>query len=136
MADCVFCGGERTIKSPIERLVVGGHAVMVFEPLGPVVPGHLLVVPNMHVEHAAENPRVSAVTMHAASLVSRRYESANILTSIGAPATQTVKHLHLHVVPRSEDDGVWLPWTPVREVLRKVGNHLGVTDYPRNKGSW
>lgn len=37
--------------------------------------------------------------------------AANIITSRGSAATQTVYHLHLHVVPRREGDGLGLPWT-------------------------
>jgi histidine triad (HIT) family protein len=37
--------------------------------------------------------------------------SCNIITSTGSSATQTVFHLHLHVVPRSTGDGLTLPWT-------------------------
>ena len=37
--------------------------------------------------------------------------SANLITSIGAAATQTVFHLHVHVVPRHEGDGLLLPWS-------------------------
>ena len=37
--------------------------------------------------------------------------SCNLITSVGAAATQTVKHLHIHIVPRHEGDGLHLPWT-------------------------
>jgi diadenosine tetraphosphate (Ap4A) HIT family hydrolase len=36
---------------------------------------------------------------------------ANIITSIGPAASQTVMHTHLHIVPRTEGDGLHLPWT-------------------------
>ncbi|OHT47970.1 hypothetical protein BKG71_25700 [Mycobacteroides chelonae] len=36
---------------------------------------------------------------------------ANVITSIGPDATQTVFHTHIHVVPRRENDGLHLPWT-------------------------
>jgi len=35
---------------------------------------------------------------------------ANIITSIGSAATQTVMHAHIHIVPRAEGDGLKLPW--------------------------
>lgn len=35
----------------------------------------------------------------------------NLITSSGRWATQTVKHLHIHYVPRRKDDGLTLPWT-------------------------
>jgi histidine triad (HIT) family protein len=88
-----------------------GGVCAVFEPVNPVTPGHMLVVPVEHVEHAATDPHVSARAMEIAATVAQRYRSANIITSIGRPATQTVKHLHLHVVPRRDGDGLHLPWT-------------------------
>ena len=80
------------------------------KPLEPVVPGHLLVVPAQHVEDATENPLVTGIAAGVAARVAMRYPSANILTSIGEPATQSVFHLHWHVVPRRDGDGLLLPW--------------------------
>lgn len=88
-----------------------GGVYGVFEPLNPVTPGHLLVVPETHVEHAAADPTVAAGCMEVAATIAARHGSANVITSIGAPATQTVRHLHLHVVPRAAGDGLHLPWT-------------------------
>lgn len=114
MTACVFCDRAR-ISSPVEMCVaaVGGaiYDVMVFEPLDPVVPGHLLVVPVMHVDDATVNPQVSAAAMKVASKVASRYDAANIITSIGRAATQSVFHLHVHVVPRASGDGLPLPWS-------------------------
>jgi histidine triad (HIT) family protein len=36
----------------------------------------------------------------------------NLSTSKGEAATQSVFHLHVHVVPRQEGDRLPLPWTP------------------------
>lgn len=38
--------------------------------------------------------------------------AANLITSKGDAATQSVLHLHVHVVPRQADDDLPLPWTP------------------------
>jgi hypothetical protein len=38
-------------------------------------------------------------------------ESFNLITSVGAAATQTVRHLHIHLIPRREGDALALPWT-------------------------
>jgi hypothetical protein len=40
-----------------------------------------------------------------------RYWVCNLITSVGADATQSVRHLHIHVVPRREGDGLMLPWS-------------------------
>lgn len=125
-ADCPFCpklGGKvqgatrrpvwdrvRSSVSVWGAQVVGG-VYAVFEPLNPVTPGHLLVVPAEHVEHAKAAPNVAAGAMEVAATIAKRYRSANIITSIGVPATQSVRHLHLHVVPRHKNDGLLLPWS-------------------------
>lgn len=83
--------------------------VVAFVPLNPVTPGHLLVVPKAHVSDALDNPAITGEVMKvAANLASR---PCNLITSAGAEATQTVFHLHVHIVPRTADDGLTLPWT-------------------------
>ena len=41
-----------------------------------------------------------------------RPDGLNVIQSNGAAATQTVMHLHIHVVPRWEDDEVGRIWPP------------------------
>lgn len=80
-------------------------------PLNPVVDGHLLVIPRVHVADFTTAHYVSAVTMHrAAELAADIDQPMNLITSKGREATQSVFHLHLHLVPRSENDGLALPW--------------------------
>lgn len=81
-------------------------------PLNPVVEGHTLVIPKTHVTDFAEDPTVSAATMRrAADLAARLLSgSMNLITSRGREATQSVFHLHLHLVPREANDGLALPW--------------------------
>ena len=105
---CVFCGiiaaGDYDDES-------GG--IVSFAPLNPVRPGHRLIVPVAHVIDALEDPQVTARTMAYAAEVAnaRGLRPCNIMTSVGAEATQSVFHLHIHIVPRSAGDGLMLPWT-------------------------
>jgi histidine triad (HIT) family protein len=108
---CVFCG--RVAAGEVE---MAWPDAVAFTPLRPVTPGHLLVVPRRHVADAAEDPAVTAATMRAAAEViqSRRAASGldfSLITSVGPDATQTVWHLHVHVVPRRSGDGLSLPWS-------------------------
>jgi histidine triad (HIT) family protein len=84
-------------------------------PLSPVVDGHTLIIPRRHVVDFTDVPMTSASMMlRAAEFASDRgWEHANMLTSKGRAATQSVFHLHLHVVPRAEDDQLMLPWGTV-----------------------
>lgn len=111
MSDCVFC---RIVGLDPHGQILRRHgSTAVFEPLNPVTPGHLLVVPASHVADARTAPVVTGMAMVAASEEARLAGECNIITSCGPLATQTVFHLHIHVVPRRENDGLTLPWTEV-----------------------
>ena len=113
MADpssCVFCAilaGE----APATIVRSWPNAIAI-RPHSPVTEGHTLVIPATHVRDVAEDPEVSALTMAAAAEYAAGVGPCNVITSAGREATQTVFHLHVHVVPRRAEDGLSLPWTP------------------------
>lgn len=85
--------------------------VIAIVPRGPVVPGHVLVIPKTHVSDFAENARITGDTMfRAAELAWDLDQPMNLITSKGREATQSVFHLHAHLVPRAANDGLALPW--------------------------
>lgn len=88
-----------------------------FPPLGPHVPGHMLFIPRRHLRDATVEPAMTGTVFAAASAyLGRTLKSAgNILTSVGADATQTVEHLHVHVIPRGPNDGLATDWPWMRE---------------------
>lgn len=88
--------------------------VIVFEPLNPIVDGkkHLLVVPCEHSDNFKTNPQISADVMYVAStLANALFEDCNLIVNSGKNASQTVFHTHVHLIERSEGDGIVLPWT-------------------------
>ncbi|WP_335939941.1 HIT family protein [Streptomyces sp. PTD5-9] len=108
---CVFCSIAAGI-APATVVRDWGDVLAIRPRSGGVNEGHLLVIPRTHVEDAGTDKRVSGRVMECASELMAEEPSANIVTSKGAPATQTVYHLHIHVVPRVVGDGLPLPWTP------------------------
>lgn len=110
---CVFCEIIAG-RSPVEWVLNPEYYwpdTVAFVPLNPVVEGHTLVVPRTHVADFASNPEVSAMTMkRAAELMQWTPRPMNVITSRGPEATQSIFHLHLHLVPRAENDGLALPW--------------------------
>lgn len=106
---CVFC--DIITGTGPATIVAEWPDAIAFVPLGPVVAGHTLVVPREHVANAIEKPSVTAATMARAAEYAARHDALNLITSVGAAATQTVYHLHVHVVPRVEGDHLALPWT-------------------------
>jgi len=110
MADCVFCSivGEKRKAGEVGR----DFDVIDFEPLNPVVPGHRLFVPTVHVGDAADRPYITGIAARAAAQYAKEQGTpGNLITSIGEEATQSVFHLHWHWVPRQTEDGLHLPWT-------------------------
>lgn len=94
--------------------IMKGHddIVAVIEPLNPVTPGHRLAIPSLHVQDAGEEPALTAEVMYrAAQYAASLGCDYNLITSAGPDATQTVYHLHIHIVPRHAGDGLHLPWT-------------------------
>lgn len=108
MSDCPFCkrihAGEYDYRDTYN---------VAFRPLNPVTPGHFLVVPLTHVANALEAPHYAGRAVRFAARLGAEMglDAFNLITSSGEAATQTVFHLHVHVVPRREGDGLALPWT-------------------------
>lgn len=105
---CPFC--DYAGPSPILAKLPGGAYVI--EPLEPCTPGHRLVVSYRHLTDFADDIDETARVMRFAALYAQtRLQACNLITSRGAAATQTVGHLHVHLVPRTAGDGLLLPWS-------------------------
>lgn len=109
LSRCVFC---QIVRGEAPATVVKQWSDMIaFVPLNPVTPGHLLVVARQHVEDALEVPWITGNAFMRAAQLSQKVGSCNFITSVGSAATQSIHHLHVHVVPRTHGDGLALPWT-------------------------
>jgi histidine triad (HIT) family protein len=109
--DCVFCDILRHDIN--EQIELAFDDSVVITPINPVVPGHKLLIPDTHVCDIADNPSVTANVMGDVSFYMRHMEwgDCNVITSRGASATQTIFHMHIHLIPRAEGDGLLLPWS-------------------------
>lgn len=107
---CPFC--EIVAGRAPATILFEWRDTLAIRPLQPVVDGHTLVIPKIHVTDFSEEPVVTATTMHRAAHLASVHPSVpmNVITSRGRAATQSVFHLHLHLVPRAEGDGLALPW--------------------------
>uniref|UniRef100_UPI003F499919 HIT family protein n=1 Tax=Streptomyces sp. CA-141956 TaxID=3240051 RepID=UPI003F499919 len=115
---CPFC--EINTGRALARFVHKWSDAFAIVPLNPVVDGHTLVIPKTHVVDFADDPDVTGATARRAAQLCRDLDlvHANLVTSKGTEATQSVFHLHLHLVPRAENDGLALPWYSGRRTVR------------------
>ncbi|MEV1007392.1 HIT domain-containing protein [Streptomyces sp. NPDC049881] len=107
--DCVFCAiaaGE----APAHRVYEDGVAVA-FLDTRPLFPGHTLVVPRRHVETLTDlaegdvGPYFSRVRRLALA-VERGMGADGSFVAENNRVSQSVPHLHVHVVPRRRKDGL------------------------------
>lgn len=117
--DCVFCQIMAGAEPPtIVRRWELGLAIV---PINPVVAGHTLVIPSIHVRDVGQDPEVTALSAgYVAELVADLGSPCNVITSVGREATQSVFHLHWHVIPRADNDGLALPWYSGRRRRTRV----------------
>lgn len=108
---CAFCNIVLGTASAI--IVREWPDALAIVPLNPVTDGHLLIIPKAHVTDACEDPVVTGAVMQRAVELPDR--PCNLITSVGRAATQSVFHLHIHVVPRQFGDGLALPWSGQKE---------------------
>jgi len=132
MDDCVFC---RIVAKQIPATVVHeDEHTLAFMDIGQVNPGHVLVAVKMHAENifALDDTQAAAV-FRAAARVSRAIRDAfgphglSVYQANGKAAGQTVLHLHVHLVPRHEGDGMELTWpvkNPPREKLAEYAEKI------------
>ncbi|HEY1319680.1 MAG TPA: HIT family protein [Streptosporangiaceae bacterium] len=109
MSDCVFC---KIIAGELPAdIVLADSEVVAFLDARPVFKGHVLVAPRAHVVTLPDLPAVRV-----GPLFERvRQVSAAVPEALGAQGTfvalnnvvsQSVPHLHVHVVPRTKGDGL------------------------------
>jgi histidine triad (HIT) family protein len=119
---CPFCAIVRG-DEPARVVWSDPHAIA-FLPLRPAATGHTLVAPREHFDDiwalgaAGGLPtiRLTRAVLHVANGVRQalRPEGLNIINSAGAAASQTVLHLHVHLVPRWTGDRIGNIWPPDR----------------------
>lgn len=114
MNDCLFC--KITRQEIPSALIYQDETVFAFLDIKPVAPGHLLIVPKQHSEgfHDAD-PAVLAKllpmiqTLAAKLVTATNAEGYNLIQNNKPAAGQVIPHLHYHLIPRFEGDGLE-PW--------------------------
>ena len=106
---CLFC---RIVAGDVDAVVVfESDQVFGFLDHAPVFPGHVLLVPKVHYATLPDLPAVLLTPLfEAAQRVARAVEVAveadGTWVSVNNVVSQSVPHLHVHVVPRHRKDGL------------------------------
>jgi len=107
--DCVFC---RIVAGEVPAHVVAGDEdTLAFLDARPVFPGHVLLVPRAHYETLTDLPPALVAPLFAAAqrltgAVQSAMEADGTFVAMNNTVSQSVPHLHVHVVPRRRKDGL------------------------------
>jgi len=109
VATCVFCeiiAGEVPAHTVLET-----DDLLAFLDTRPVFKGHVLLVPREHVETLPDLPGEArdgflAAAQQLATAVKEGLGAQGSFVAINNTVSQSVPHLHLHVVPRTKGDGL------------------------------
>ena len=108
---CIFC--EIVDRKSPASIVLDDERTLAFIDLRQANPGHVLVVPKMHINDVRDlDADTGSALMQSVSRVTRAVAQAfpnngiSLWHSIGEAAFQEVPHLHIHVHPRLDNDGI------------------------------
>jgi len=110
--DCPFC--SIAADEAAASVVYDGPETIAFMDLNPINEGHVLVIPREHSTGLAglvpaTGGRLFAVAQKVAGALRASTvptDGVNLFLADGEAAGQEVFHVHLHVIPRTEADGV------------------------------
>ncbi|MEL7060262.1 MAG: HIT family protein [Acidobacteriota bacterium] len=117
---------------PCHRVYEDEH-VLAFLDIGPLAPGHTLVIPKERRAHLHELsdaaaaaigrvlPRIARAVMAAVGAT-----AYNVLQNNGPTAHQAVMHVHFHIIPRFEERGLGIGWQPGALALEDAEHQLSV----------
>ena len=110
---CVFCkiaAGE----IPADK-IYEDEKLLAFLDIKPVNPGHALIIPKEHFVDYLETPdEIIAEMAKLAKIIGQKIldsglgQGVNITNNIRSAAGQIVGHVHMHIIPRKEYDGLEL----------------------------
>ena len=106
--DCLFCG---VVAGDVPAHVVLDGPAVAFLDHRPLFPGHVLVVPREHHPTLAELPAAAVGTFfgavqRVAAAVTAAMDAHGTFVAVNNTVSQSVPHLHVHVVPRRFKDGL------------------------------
>ena len=108
-SECTFCriaGGELAAET-----VYADESCVAFLDHRPLFPGHALLIPREHVETVFDAPpellaNLALATQRLSVAIRDAMEAEGIFNAVNNVVSQSVPHLHVHVVPRRRKDGL------------------------------
>ena len=130
--DCIFCKLANGVF-PTNSIYEDDKFNVILDN-GPATKGHALILPKEHADDLFELPdETAAEAFKLAKKLGKHImetlgaDGLNVVQNNGEAAGQTVRHFHLHLIPRYNSDGQkiqWEPTSPSSEELVKIKEEL------------
>ena len=130
--DCIFCKLANGVF-PTNSIYEDDKFNVILDN-GPATKGHTLILPKEHADDLFELPdETAAEAFKLAKKLGKHImetlgaDGLNVVQNNGEAAGQTVRHFHLHLIPRYNNDGQkiqWEPTSPSSEELVKIKEEL------------
>ena len=106
---CTFCAIAEGRTAA--HVVQAGDGFVAFLDHRPLFPGHCLLIPRAHLETLTDVPPelvgpLFAAAQELAGAVESAMEAEGTFVALNNRVSQSVPHLHVHVVPRKRKDGL------------------------------
>jgi histidine triad (HIT) family protein len=110
VSGCVFCAIAAGTTSA--HIVLDEPEVLAFLDHRPLLPGHVLVIPRTHYPTLGDLPPAEVgpfflTVQRLAGAVERALRADGSFVAANIRISQSVPHLHVHVVPRRAGDGLF-----------------------------
>jgi histidine triad (HIT) family protein len=107
--NCIFC--NIASGKTAAGIVYENDAMLAFLDHRPLFPGHTLLVPRQHFDTLTEVPaelfeQLSGTARMLALALEKGLQAQGTFVALNNRVSQSVPHLHIHVVPRSKGDGL------------------------------
>jgi diadenosine tetraphosphate (Ap4A) HIT family hydrolase len=109
MENCIFCNIEQTVDK--DRIVYQDSSWIAIYDNYPVSKGHVLLIPKRHCETYFDLNYIELVSLGVTIgvikfILNNKFnpDGYNIGVNCGEAAGQTVKHCHIHIIPRYKGD--------------------------------
>jgi len=132
MCDCIFC---KIIKGELPSYkIFENEYVYAFLDISKDVDGHTLVIPKKHFKNVLDcdekylSESIKAVKEISNHYISLGYNGVNVLNANNECSGQTVFHLHFHIIPRKDNDGInaWPKFDGAKNSLEEMHKILAM----------
>ena len=126
---CIFC--KIIEKSIPSKVLFENDKNLAFLDIFPVSKGHTIVIPKNHYKNLEEIPNnelseLFEIVKKLSILIHKKLkvDGYNILQNNFRAAGQVVNHFHVHIIPRSNEDGKFKLYIPKKQAKEEELNQI------------